>query len=44
MYGWRVINLNKVRYMYRKYLTEYDLDTKLFDLWGIDVDDLYPYN
>ena len=42
MYGWRVINLNKVRYMYRKYLTEYDLDTKLFDLWGIDVDDLYP--
>lgn len=36
------MNLNKVRYMYRKYLTEYDLDTKLFDLWGIDVDDLYP--
>lgn len=34
--------MNKVRYIYKEYLAEYDLDIRLFDTWGLKVDDLYP--
>lgn len=34
--------MNKVRYIYREYLAEYDLDIRLFDIWGLKIEDLYP--
>lgn len=35
--------MKKVRYIYRKYLTQYDLDSDLFNKWDINVTDLYPF-
>lgn len=35
--------MKKVRYIYRKYLTRYDLDVELFNKWDINVTDLYPF-